>query len=134
MSLEKTAASLLILLLCAPAYAQDKTCTPPLKAMLRVEFYFGRSIDGGRPVSDREWAQFVGRELTPRFPGLTVLDARGAWRRGEHEMREQTKLVVVVLPDNSANRGQIAAAADAYKEAFQQSSVGIVTQAVCAAF
>jgi hypothetical protein len=134
MSLEKTAASLLILLLCAPAHAQDSTCTPPLKSMLRVELYFGRSIKGSRPVSDREWAQFVSRELTPRFPGLTMLDGRGAWRRGEHEMREQTKIVIVVLPDSPANRGQIAAATDAYKEAFQQTSVGIVSQPVCAAF
>ena len=134
MSLEKMAASLLILVLCAPAHAQERSCTPPLQSMLRVELYFGRSIDGGRPVSDREWAQFVSRELTPRFPGLTMLDGRGAWRRGVHEMREQTKIVVIVLPESPANRGQIAAAADAYKEAFQQSSVGIVTQPVCAAF
>lgn len=106
----------------------------PLEPMLRVELYFGGSMEGGRHVSDREWAQFVTRELTPRFPGLTVLDARGAWKSGEHDMRELTKVVIVVLPDRAASRGQIAAAAEAYKTRFHQTSVGIVTQVVCAAF
>ena len=123
-----------VLLLCAPAQAQERACAPPLEPMLRAELYFGRSIHGGRHVSDREWAQFLTHELTPRFPGLTVLDARGAWKRGEHQMRELTKVVVVVLPDGTAARGQIAAVAEAYKTRFHQSSVGIVSQAVCASF
>ena len=120
-------------LLATPALAQQ-SCAPPLEPMLRVEFYFGMGVAGRRPVSDREWARFVNHELTHRFPGLTVLDARGAWRQGQHEMREHTKLVVVVTADGPATRNQIAEIGEAYKQRFHQSSVGIVTQPVCAAF
>jgi hypothetical protein len=70
----------------------------------------------------------------PRFPGLTILDAQGAWRENEREVREKTKLVIVALPDTAANREQIAAAAEAYKKRFRQMSVGIMTQLVCASF
>src|SRR5579884_1953133 len=122
----KLTSAVLLLLLSMPVAAQERACVPPLGPMLRVEFYFGRHVEGARPVSDRAWAQFVTQELTPRFPGLTVLDARGAWRKGEHQMREHTKLVIVVVPDGAPARGQIAAAADAYKERFHQNSVGIV--------
>jgi hypothetical protein len=124
----------LAVLLCAPAPAQERMCIAPLAPMLKVEFYFGRGVEGGRPVSDRDWAQFVKRELTPRFPGLTVVDARGAWRRGGHEMREHSKLVVAVLADGPAARHHIAEAAEAYRREFHQNAVGIVTQPVCAAF
>ena len=130
----KKSLAAVLLLLAFPAAAQERVCTSPLSPMLRVELYFGRHIEGARPVSDRDWAQFLTHELTPRFPGLTVLDARGAWRRDGHQMREHTKLVIVVLPESPAARADIAAAAEAYKAHFQQSSVGIVTQPVCAAF
>lgn len=132
--LEKKLLAAIFLLLCVPAQAQERGCAPPLEPKLRVELYFGRSIEGGRHVSDREWAQFVAHELTPRFPGLTMFDARGAWKRGNHQMRELTKVIVVVLPDGTASRGQVAAAAEAYKTRFDQTSVGIVMQSVCAAF
>ena len=121
-------------LLVTPAIAQQPACAPPLAPMLRVELYFGMGVHGRRPVSEGEWARFVTHELTHRFPGLTVLDARGAWRKGEHEMREHSKMVVVVTEDGPATRNAIAEAADAYKQRFHQSAVGIVTQAVCAAF
>src|SRR6185437_5428879 len=116
-----------------PALAQQ-SCMPPLAPMLRVEFYFGRNIVHHAAVSDREWARFVTRELTPRFPGLTVLDAQGAWRDGKREVREASKLVIVVTKDETATRAAIAAVSDAYKQRFHQTSVGIVTQPVCAAF
>jgi hypothetical protein len=125
--------SVALTLLATPALAQP-SCTPPLKPMLRVEFYFGRSIAQHAPVGDREWARFVTRELTPRFPGLTVLDAQGAWRDGKREVREASKLVIVVTKDETATRAAIAAVSDAYKQRFHQTSVGIVTQPVCAAF
>jgi hypothetical protein len=117
-----------------PALAQQATCTPPLAPMLRVEFYFGRNIVHHAPVGDRAWARFVTTELTPRFPGLTVLDAQGAWRDGKREVREPSKLVIVVTKDEPTTREAIVAVSDAYKRRFRQTSVGIVTQPVCAAF
>ena len=112
----------------------QQSCAPPLAPMLKVELYFGMSVDGHHAVSDREWARFVAQELTSRFPGLTVLDARGAWRKEHHEMREHSKLVIVVTKDGAATRNHIAEVTEAYKHRFHQTSVGIVTQPVCAAF
>jgi hypothetical protein len=122
-----------LLLLTVPAQAETM-CESPLEPMLRVEFYFGSHIEGRPPVAPREWARFVADELTPNFPGLTVVDGRGEWRRGQHHMREFTKLVIAVLPDGPAARGKIAVAAESYKQRFNQTSVGVVTQSVCAAF
>ena len=126
--------ALVLTLLATPALAQQPACAPPLSPMLRVEFYFGRNIAHHAPVSDRDWASFVTRELTPRFPGLTVLDARGAWRDGKHEVREASKQVIVVAKDDAATRDAVAAVSDDYKRRFHQTSVGIVTQPVCAVF
>ncbi len=66
--------------------------------------------------------------MTPRVSGLTVLDAQGVWR-DDRQMRERTKLVIIVLPDESAAREQIAGIAATYKTRFHQKSVGVVTQA-----
>ena len=130
----KVMVALALALLTTPALAQQPACTPPLSPMLRIEFYFGRNIAHHAPVSDRAWKRFVSTELTPRFPGLTVLDAQGAWRAGRRELREASKLVIVVAKDDAATRDAVAAASDAYKRRFHQTSVGIVTQPVCAAF
>jgi hypothetical protein len=126
--------SVALTLMATPGLAQQPSCTPPLAPTLRVEFYFGRNIVHHAPVSDRQWARFVAQELTPRFPGLTVLDAQGAWRKGQREVREASKLVIVVTKDGTATREAIAAVRDAYKHRFHQTSVGTVTQAVCGAF
>ena len=122
-----------LLSLATPALAQQ-SCAPPLSPMLRVEFYFGRAVAHRAPVGDRAWAQFVAQELTPRFAGLTVLDGRGVWRDGKRVVHEASEQVVVVAKDDAATRDAIAAASDAYKHRFHQTSVGIVTQPVCAAF
>jgi hypothetical protein len=125
--------ALLLFLLTGPALAQQP-CPPPLKPMLRVELYFGLSSKDRAPVSRHEWARFVAQDLAPRFPGLTVLDARGVWRDGKREVREASKLVVVVTQDGAATRGAVAEVTEAYKRRFHQQSVGIVAQPVCAAF
>ena len=130
----KAVLALVLSLLAAPAVAQQPPCAPPLTPQLRIELYFGMGVHGRHPVSEREWARFVSHELTHRFPGLTVLDARGAWRQGQHEMREHSKQVVVVTEDGPATRNAVAEVTEAYKQRFHQSSVGIVTQPVCAAF
>jgi len=128
------ALALALALVATPALAQQQACAPPLSPMLKVELYFGLSVQGRRPVSDREWARFVAQELSHRFKGLTVLDGRGIWRAGQHEMREHSKLVVAVAEDGAATRNAIAEVTDAYKRRFHQISVGVVTQPVCAAF
>ena len=132
-ALPKVVLALALTVLATPALAQQ-TCAPPLSPMLRIEFYFGRAVGHRAPVSDRAWTRFVAQELTPRFSGLTVLDGRGVWRDGKRVVREASEQVIVVAKDDAATRDAIAAVSDAYKHRFHQTSVGIVTQPVCAAF
>lgn len=121
----------------AQTQAQGTVCRDPAKPMLRAELYFGRNIGGRLGVSERQWAQFLKREITPRFPdGLTVIDAKGQWRNPATGsiLREPSKIVIVVTADEPAAHQRLAAAALAYQQRFKQKSVGVVTRAVCAAF
>lgn len=112
-----------------------ESCAEPLKPMLRADLFFGRSIGSRLGVTDRLWQAYVDGELTPRFPGgFTVSDGKGQWREGRANMREASKIVVLVAPDSPDLRGRIAAAVDIYVKRFKQKSVGLIMQAVCAAF
>lgn len=116
-----------------PAAAEP--CADPLKPMLRAELFFGRTIGDRFGVTDRLWQIYVDRELTPRFPdGFTVIDGKGQWREDDVVMREASKVVIMVAPDSAELRTRIATAMNAYIKQFRQKSVGLVTQAVCAAF
>jgi hypothetical protein len=126
-----------VLILLAPAaFAQPLACPAPEKAMLRAELYFGRSTGGAHGVSEHQWADFLAKELTARFPdGLTVLDAHGQWRdKDGHMVSEKSKVVTVIAPNAEPTYEHIGAAAAAYKLRFRQKSVLIVTRPVCAEF
>jgi len=130
-------AAAVALALPAPAQtpAQEIACRDRYKPMLRAELFFGRNIGGRLGVTERQWARFLMRELTPLFPdGLTVIDGQGQWREGGTIMRELSKIVIVVTADEAAARARIEAATAAYKRRFKQKSVGVVTRPVCAAF
>jgi Protein of unknown function (DUF3574) len=125
-----------MLALASAAHGQETACPAPAKPLLRAEIYFGRNIGGHLGVGERQWARFMARELTPRFPdGLTVLDGQGQWRgRSGAIVHEPSKIVIVFAPDDARLRERIAAAAAAYKQRFKQDSVAVVTRAVCVAF
>ncbi len=125
-----------MLALASAAHAQEASCAAPAKPMLRAEIYFGRNIGGHLGVGERQWARFVARELTPRFPdGLTVIDGQGQWRGPLGSIvHEPSKIVIVLGADAALLRERVAAAAAAYKQRFKQDSVAVVTRAVCAAF
>ena len=96
-----------VLVLAAAAQAQETACRDPYKPMLRVELFFGRNIGGRHSVSERQWAQFLKREITPRFTvGLTVIEAQGQWRSCERGtlVREPSKIVVIVTDDDASAR------------------------------
>ena len=119
-----------------PAAAQDIVCHDPLKPMLRAELFFGRNIGGQPDITERQWLEFVTRELTARFPdGLTMIDGLGQWRdSGGAIVREPAKIVIIVTANDASVGERVAAATAAYKLRFQQTSVGVVMQPVCAAF
>ena len=114
------------------ASAQSLACSAPQKPMLDVELLLGR---GGKP--DARWRIFLAREVTPRFPdGLTVYDTYGQWRDPKRNVivREQSRVLRIIVPADGTASDKIAAVAEAYKTQFRQKSVGIVTRPACVSF
>jgi hypothetical protein len=102
-----------------------------------AELLFGRDIDRHLGVSNSDWAHFVARELTPRFPdGLTVSDALGQWRDRENGgiVREPSKRVEIVLPGNAHDDEKLDAIVAVYKRSFHQQSVGVIVRSACVSF
>src|SRR3981081_3960666 len=95
---------LLALAISNPAPAQQSDCRLG-KPQQVAELMFGRKIGDRIGVSETQWARFVDREITPRFPdGLTVFDTKGQWRDTQRNriVREPSKLVQIVLPGKAA--------------------------------
>ncbi|MDC7788640.1 DUF3574 domain-containing protein [Rhodoplanes sp. TEM] len=91
--------------LAAPeAGAETLGCPADETVSVVTELFFGRDADGRRVVSEADWADFLAREVTPRFPdGLTVYDARGQWRDAKGRLaREATKVLLLVTPADAA--------------------------------
>jgi len=84
-------------------------------------------------VTEQQWADFVAAEITPHFPqGLTINDAVGQWR--DPDKNTIVKNVTIVVPQNEPVEQKIAAIVAAYKQRFQQQSVGVVMRAACVSF
>jgi Protein of unknown function (DUF3574) len=131
------AAVLLALSACTPPAPQTAApaCTAPLKPALQVDLYFGLATKG-REIGGAEWAAFLEKEVTPRFPdGLSVVDVAGQYRNPSGAItREPSKLLVVVVLDAPGHMPKVQAIVDAYKRQFNQLSVLHVERAICAAF
>jgi len=115
----------------AHASAEGLSCSPPQKPMLDIELMLGRGN-----ASAARWAQFLAREVTPRFPdGLTVYETTGQWRDPATKIivREKSRVLRIIVPADIAP-DKIAGVIDAYKTQFRQKSVGIVTRPACASF
>jgi hypothetical protein len=131
------AAILLALAWSSNAFAQPLECRAGLEARQVAELLFGRKTGDRLGVSETQFGRFVDRKISPRFPdGLTVLDARGAWRDSARKtiVHEPSKLVEIVLPGKPDDVDELKAIAQAYKERFRQQSVGIVVRAACVSF
>src|SRR5258708_19051198 len=96
--------------------------------MLRAD----RNIGGQAGVSEAQWAAFVRRELTPRFPGgLTAVDGKGQWRDSSGAiLREPGKVVIIVMADDAPSRERLVAATAAYRLRFHPENIRVVTQAL----
>jgi hypothetical protein len=105
--------------------------------MLVAELLFGRNIGDRLGVSEKAFGRFIDEEVTPRFPdGLTILAGQGQYRdmtRGVL-VREQAKLLVIALKDEPEGRAKLAAIAEAYKQRFNQQSVGTILRPACISF
>jgi Protein of unknown function (DUF3574) len=120
------------LLMSPAAAAEDTACPEPLQSMQRVEMMFGRNIGGRLGVNEAAWSRFLRDEVTARFPnGLSVIDAAGQWSDNGRVVREPSKLVIILTPDDAPAREKVAAIVAAYKQQFRQMSVWIVMRQVC---
>jgi hypothetical protein len=119
------------------ATAQTSECRAGQKPQEVAELLFGRKIGVRIGVSETQWGRFVDREISTRFPdGLTVLDAKGAWRDtvGKTIVHEPSKVVEIVLPGKPDDVERLHQIAQAYKSRFRQQSVGIVVRGACVSF
>ncbi|WP_434614227.1 DUF3574 domain-containing protein [Azospirillum sp. B2RO_4] len=141
-----SSAALAFLLLSGPAAAQlapapavsPSACEAyAAGAMIEAQLFFGRNIGNELGVSDREWTDFLDREVTPRFPnGLTVVEASGHWRdiQTGHLVREPSKILTLLADGDPATLRLIHEIVDLYKDRFHQQSVGLAIRPVCVSF
>lgn len=97
--------------------------------MVADRLFFGRAIPGGGTVSEEDWAAFLAKEITPRFPeGLTVWRAEGQWTDPRGQLVREPVLVVEILrpPDPRAD-ASLATISREYKRRFRQDAVLRVT-------
>lgn len=126
-----------LLIMTMPVLAQGIACSDPLKPMLEIDLMFGRNIGGELGVTEQQWGDFVAAEITPRFPqGLSIDDAIGQWRDPDNNtiVKEPSKDVTIVVPQGEGIEGKIEAIVAAYKQRFQQQSVGVVMRPACVSF
>ena len=128
-----------MLLLSAVARAETETipCDGALQAQQVAQLLFGRNVEDRARVSEADFASFVAREVSPRFPeGFTVIDAAGQWRDARRGtiVHEAAKIIEIVLPSGEDNRRKIEAIVEAYKLQFQQQSVGLIVAPACVRF
>jgi hypothetical protein len=106
------------------------------EAQVRSELFFGLSQPHGS-VAESEFADFVEREVTPRFPqGLTLLDGSGRFRDARGSLvAEGSKLVILLYPGSDTDASpRIEAIRDEYKRRFDQQSVLRADSVACVAF
>lgn len=103
--------------------------------MARLELLFGASFKGGK-VGPRNFARFIEKEVTPRFPdGLSVFEGHGQWRAESGELiREPSRLLLIWYEPDSASDAKIEAIRTAYKKQFKQQSVMRVDGSSCVSF
>ena len=121
----------------SPVGARAEGCAATASPMSQVEMYFGSSVKGRPFVTTWAWSQFLGSEVTPKFPdGLTVIDARGQWRSGDGKIySEATHVVLILYKADATTEGKIEAIRAAYKKQFNQEELPLrVDTRVCAAF
>lgn len=114
----------------APVRAEP-ACAAPAETMARVELIFGTAH-----VSQRAFADFLARDVTPRFPdGLTLFAGYGQWRSPAGRIsRESSRLLLIYYRADAGADQKIDAIREAYKRRFHQQSVLRAESAACVSF
>ena len=118
------------------AGTQSLACTAGTSPMTKYELFLGQNIGTMGRVSDEEWRRFLTEEVTPRYPdGFTVLEGMGQWRDPMGRIiSEESRNLVVIVRDPTAELPKITAIRDTYKTRFRQDSVLFVQSQICAGF
>jgi hypothetical protein len=115
----------------------DRLSCPKGGRRATAELVFGRvSSDGTGGVSEADFADFLDKDVSPRFPdGLTVIDAEGRWKPpAGSTIHEPAKIVMIVLPGHLDDHAKLDAVRSAYKTRFHQQSVLLMTHGDCVSF
>lgn len=104
--------------------------------VLTARFLLGAARGDGGFVGETAWRRFLDRSVTPRFPdGLSAFSGQGRWRSpGGRQLREPTRLLLIVVPDTPQTRDALHAVRADYARLFAQTSVGLLLDRSCAAF
>jgi hypothetical protein len=87
---------------------------------------FGMNSKDGSGVSEQEWAGFLQKVVTPRFPdGFTVLTGYGQWRNGSSQkiVIEASRVLILTHVDNRRVAEKIKEIKAAYIRQFKQDAV-----------
>lgn len=135
MLVQKNCALAALIVLGACTQSPAVVCGANETAALVDTLYFGTARPGGA-VTPEEWADFVSRAVTPRFPqGLTFWDASGQWRSGTGAIaREGSRVLQLVHPASAADDEAVRAIMRDYKARFQQEAVLRVRAPGCMSF
>jgi hypothetical protein len=117
--------------------AKAACLVPGATPMVILTFYFGENIPGAPQLTPAQWDDFAATVVTPVFPdGLTVTDGQGQWMdpRTKVISHDPTKILTVAVVDSPGLAAKIGKVIAAYKTAYHQQSVGIITEEACAKF
>jgi predicted metal-binding protein len=105
--------------------SEDLIQNNPTPELIQVDLYFGRNVGNSGQVTEEQFRQFLGDEITPRFPnGLTTYQANGQFLDSSGQLiREPSNVVSLIFEDTQANEQSIDEIINAYKQQFQQESV-----------
>lgn len=97
----------------------------PALRMRRTELYFGQETNLGGHISADQWAAFVDREVTPRFPaGVTILGAAGQWTDPRGALvREESRVVILLHRPSREAESRIESIRSTYVKQFSQDAV-----------
>jgi hypothetical protein len=106
---------------------------PQARPYVETHLLFGTARpDGGTPVTEAQFREFVDEFITPRFPdGLTVREAYGQYRDRHGAIERERSYELYLLYPTSRARAEdhkIEQIREAYNDRFQQESVARVDE------
>ncbi len=116
--------------------AQTNPCPDGTEAYTEYRLFFGRgNADNRQVVSDQQWEKFLEDTITREFPaGLTVLDAYGQYTSAGTLIKEDTKILIILVSPDADSAPKIDTIIEEYKQRFAQQAVLRQVIDTCASF